>query len=127
MSGRLRVQIPARPTLRVLKKLRRKCGLCNDICNCLDKKNKGPVSQHSQSVSCCRYHNKIILTNKDFIFNFIICCSHYYYIFVVIIIVIKTEFCIFLMLYSGFSLSAGSWLKNRLLGGLSRLLFGKKG
>ena len=26
---------------------------------------------------------------------------------------------------AGFSLSAGSWLKNRLLGGLSRLLFGE--
>ena len=35
-SGRSRVQIPAGPTLRVIKSLRRKCCLCNDICKWLD-------------------------------------------------------------------------------------------
>ena len=34
--GSLRVQSPAGPTLRVLKELRRKCCLCNDIYKRLD-------------------------------------------------------------------------------------------
>ena len=36
LSGRSRVRTPAGPTLRVLKSLRRKCCLCNDICKWLD-------------------------------------------------------------------------------------------
>ena len=36
VSGRLRVQIPAGPTLRAFKQLRRNCCLCNDICKQLD-------------------------------------------------------------------------------------------
>ena len=36
LSGRSRVQTTAGPTLRVFKKLRRKCCLCNDICERLD-------------------------------------------------------------------------------------------
>ena len=36
LSGRSWVQIPAGPTLRVFKYLRRKCYLCHDICKRLD-------------------------------------------------------------------------------------------